>query len=77
MKNETITIQKTHKKFKAHGVISVALIVVGIWLMMSGYGVEGALDDGTAAKMTAGTLMTVGGFAYWLVNKIRTWWNHS
>lgn len=73
MKDQTYTIQKTHKKFKAHGLIAFVMLCLGIYLTSLGMNAE----DPSPGLVMSGPLLSVVGIVWYIINKIRIWWNHS
>ena len=68
-KSNLVTTQATAKKFKLHGLIAFALIVVGMIMVFTG--MENDSGPGT------GALLIVIGLGWFIVNRIRIWWHHK
>jgi len=66
---ETITIQKTSKQLKKHKAISLALILGGLLLGLTG--------QMSVATTMIGLAMLVVGTIWYFANRIQTWWHHG
>lgn len=58
-----VTIEKTAKKFKLQGLLSSCCVVLGFIL--------------TANESPVGVLLLVGGIGWYVINRVRIWWNHG
>ena len=67
----TITIQETSKKLKVHILISAFIFWIGVGLMIGGVNI---LDTNI---VIFSILIIAIGFIYYIVTKIRIWWNHK
>lgn len=67
------TTQITSKKLKAQTLISVALIIVGI------FGFAANVNDPAAADDPAlwPSLLITAGFIWYIVTRFRIWWHHK
>lgn len=61
------TTQATSKKFKLHSLISSFLIILGVILLVA---------NGSKPATTPVLLMLIG-FFWFVINRIRIWWNHK
>ena len=69
---KVVTIQLTGKRLKAHKVIAVLTIVVGLVVLMS--------SSGSAPSQSGqawGSLIALVGFGHLAVTRARIWWNHK
>jgi len=73
MKNEQIvTIQLTGKRLKAHKLISIITIAVGLVVILSS---SGSVSD--PSGQVIGSLMALVGVVHLGVTRVRIWWNHK
>jgi len=59
------TTQGTYKTFKAQKVISTAIMIIGFIMIMA------------EPTSTAAIALFLIGLVWYVVNRIRIWWNHS
>ena len=63
------TIQETSKKSKAHKLIAIAMILAGIFIFWVG------TDLGYPPEISG--FVMAAGVAFYMINKISTWWHHA
>jgi len=64
-----VTIEKTAKKFKLQSLLSGLLIIVSFILIANG--------GKSQTYAGVGVLTFLVGATWYIVNRIRIWWNHS
>ena len=62
------TVEQTSKKFKLQAILSIVTSCVGL------VGMFATAENGNT---TIPTLMFMGGVIWFIVNRIRIWWNHK
>ena len=73
MKEEkVITIQLTGKRLKAHKVLAILTIVVGLVILISSSG-----SVPSPSGQGWGSLIALVGFVHLAVTRARIWWNHK
>lgn len=66
MEREKInTIQETGKILKLHSVISIIIFIIGFFIIINN------------GESEAGKYMFFGGIIYYMITKIKIWWNHK
>ena len=68
----TVTIQLTAKNLKAHKVVSGTMILIGLIIVVASSG-----EAPNSSGLVWGCLMSLFGFGYLAVTRIRIWWNHK
>lgn len=71
MKQETTTIQLTHKNLKANKLIAYVFICIGIIMLLIG------ANTNSDHNTVWGSLVALYGFGHLFVTRIRIWWNHK
>ena len=71
------TIQATSKKLKAHIVFSAIISWIGIIWLIIGISINRELSDAEDASLTIPILLTLIGFSWYIVTRIRIWWHHK
>lgn len=71
---ELYTIQETSKTLKLHEVCSLIMTIVGIILIFSA---AGQVDQTGVWGVLIGCLMALGGAFWFLITRMRVWWNHK
>lgn len=70
--NKVVTIQLTSKYLKSHLVISWIFILVGLLLIITGSGPDKGNDG-----IVWGSLISLFGFLFLGITRVRIWWNHK
>lgn len=70
---ETTTVEQTGKRFKLQSLLSVTMIIIGLSWFFVVYSVESP----TPPDVTIPSWLLGIGFVWYIVNRIRIWWNHS
>ncbi|MFC1678244.1 hypothetical protein ACFLZ9_00725 [Patescibacteria group bacterium] len=76
--SKRVVVERTAKKFKKHVVIAIVLLLLGVYLFISGFSDMGTDDSGGGAiKVLFGFLLFLIGLVWGLVNRIRMWWDRG
>ncbi len=68
--SQLTTTQLTAKSFKMQSALSITMLIFGIlWIMNS------HVDDDESKAI--GALIALAGFAWYLINRLRSWWHHG
>jgi len=68
---KSVLVEKTGKKLKAHTLLSVGLLLVGIIATLTGSSMD------YPAVAVGGVVLIVAGLVWLAVTKARTWWHHG
>ena len=71
------TIQTTSKKLKAHIAFSSIISWIGIIWIIIGISANRELSESEAVGLKFPFFLTMVGFSWFIVTKIRIWWHHK
>lgn len=66
-----VTIELTAKRWKAHKLIAIVLVVLGLLACIH------SVQDRSTATMLAGWVLIGAGCGWWLYARFRAWWGHG
>lgn len=69
------TTERTAKRLKVHALLSALLCGVGVATMMAGWPEPG--HKGVAPVLAAGFWVLLVGLGWFIVTRVRIWWNHG
>jgi len=72
-----VTIEKTKKSLKLQKLLSFVSIVLGITLVFAGMNSAGPESKEPSSLLMTGSLLFVLGLAWWIITRMRIWWNHG